>query len=80
MRGVLVALAEDLRFRGRFHLHEASIDGSFAPAKKRGAGVGKTKRSKGTKIMAVPDSWASYFRLCAIRSAPRGHTRAKETG
>ncbi len=36
MRGVLVALAEDLRFRGRFHLHEASIDGSFAPAKKKG--------------------------------------------
>ena len=36
MRGVLEALAEDLRLRGGFHLHEAFIDGSFAPAK-RGA-------------------------------------------
>lgn len=38
IRGVLEALAEDLCARGRFHLHEAFIDGSFAPAK-RGAQV-----------------------------------------
>jgi len=36
MRGVLEALAEDLHVRGRFHLLEAFIDGTFAPAK-RGA-------------------------------------------
>lgn len=36
MRGILEALAEDLRVHGGFHLHEAFIDGSFAPAK-RGA-------------------------------------------
>lgn len=34
MRGVLVALVEDLHARGGFHLQEAFIDGSFAPAKK----------------------------------------------
>jgi hypothetical protein len=34
MRGVLEALAEDLRSRGGFDLEEAFIDGSFAPAKK----------------------------------------------
>jgi hypothetical protein len=34
MRGVLEALAEDLRSRGRFDLEEAFIDGSFAPEKK----------------------------------------------
>ena len=34
MRGVLEAVAEDLRLRGRFNLEEAFIDGSFAPAKK----------------------------------------------
>jgi hypothetical protein len=33
MRGVLEALAEDLHVRGRLHLDEAFIDGSFAPAK-----------------------------------------------
>jgi transposase len=36
IRGVLEALAEELHVRGGFHLHEAFIDGSFAPAK-RGA-------------------------------------------
>ena len=34
MRGILEALAEDLRVRGGFRLQEAFIDGSFAPAKK----------------------------------------------
>ena len=34
MRGVLEAVAEDLRLRRGFHLEEAFIDGSFAPAKK----------------------------------------------
>src|ERR1700720_1954635 len=34
MRGVLEALAEDLRLQGRLDVREAFIDGSFAPAKK----------------------------------------------
>jgi transposase len=34
MRGVLEAIAEDLRTRGRLDVREAFIDGSFAPAKK----------------------------------------------
>lgn len=34
MRGVVAALAEDLRMRGRLDVREAFIDGSFAPAKK----------------------------------------------
>jgi transposase len=34
MRGVLEALAEDLRILGRLDVREAFIDGSFAPAKK----------------------------------------------
>src|SRR5579859_1107745 len=55
MRGVLEALAEDLRIQGRLDVSEAFIDGSFAPAKKGGSKVGKTKRGKGTKIMAVAD-------------------------
>jgi hypothetical protein len=31
------------------------IDGSFAPAKQGGAGVGKPKRGKDSKIMAIAD-------------------------
>ena len=34
MRGVLEALAEDLRIQGRLDVRDAFIDGSFAPAKK----------------------------------------------
>ena len=34
MRGILEAVAEELRLCGGFHLEEAFIDGSFAPAKK----------------------------------------------
>lgn len=34
MAGVLAAMAENVRLRGGFHLEEAFIDGSFAPAKK----------------------------------------------
>jgi len=30
-------------------------DGTFSPAKKRGADVGKTKKGKGTKIMLMID-------------------------
>ena len=36
-------------------VQEAFIDGSFAPAKRGGACVGKTKRGKGSKIMAIAD-------------------------
>jgi hypothetical protein len=34
MRGVLEALALDLKVRGALDVEEAFIDGSFAPAKK----------------------------------------------
>jgi hypothetical protein len=34
---------------------EVSIAASFAPAQKNGRELGKTKRGKGTKIIAVAD-------------------------
>jgi transposase len=44
-----------LRDEGYLDLQETFIDGSFAPAKQGGARVGKTKRGKGSKIMAIAD-------------------------
>lgn len=41
---------------GDINLHECFIDGSFAPAKQGGLCVGKTKRGKGTKLMAIADA------------------------
>jgi transposase len=79
MRGVLEALAEDLCVRGRLHVHEAFIDGSFAPAKRGGPGVGKTKRGKGTKIMAVADSSGLPVAVCAESATPHEVTLVQQT-
>ena len=55
LRSVLEILAQALHDEGYLDLQEAFIDGSFAPAKRGGAAVGKTKRGKGSKIMAIAD-------------------------
>ncbi len=52
---ILEALAEDLEERGGLDLSECFIDATFVMAKKGGLSVGKTKRGKGTKLMAVAD-------------------------
>ena len=55
LRSILEILAQALHDQGYPDLQEAFIDGSFAPAKQGGACVGKTKRGKGSKIMAIAD-------------------------
>ena len=55
LRTVLEILAQALYDEGHLNLQEAFIDGSFAPAKRGGTCVGKTKRGKGSKIMAIAD-------------------------
>ncbi len=69
MRGVLEALAEDLRLRGRFHLGEAFIDGNFALRKKR-CRRGQDQAGKGTKIMAVADGTGLPVAVCAESATP----------
>jgi transposase len=55
LKDILSVVAEALHDEGYLDLREAFIDGSFAPAKKDGTCVGKTKRGKVTKIMAIAD-------------------------
>jgi len=55
LRSILEVLAQALHHEGCLDLREAFIDGSFAPAKQGGTAVGKTKRGKGSKIMAIAD-------------------------
>jgi hypothetical protein len=55
LRTVLEILAQALHDEGYLNLQEAFIDGSLAPAKRGGACVGRTKRGKGSKIMAIAD-------------------------
>ena len=53
---VLRGLARDLHERGGLDLSECFLDGSFAAARPGGAKIGKTKRGKGCKIMALGDA------------------------
>jgi transposase len=79
MRGVLEALAGDLHRRGGFHFNEAFMDGSFAPAKRGRAGVGKTKRGKGTKIMAVADGAGFPVAVYAESATPHEVTLVQDS-
>jgi hypothetical protein len=69
MKGVLEALALDLKVRGVLDVEEAFIDGSFAPAKK---GVPKLEKQN---VASEPKSWQSrtvmVFRLpSALKALP----------
>jgi transposase len=55
LRSIVEVLAQALLDEGYLDLQETFIDGSFAPAKQGGASIGKTKRGKGSKIMAIAD-------------------------
>lgn len=55
LRAVMMDLANALRDEGAVDESECFIDATFASAKGGGDQVGKTKRGKGTKIMAIVD-------------------------
>jgi transposase len=69
LKDILSLVAEALHDEGYLDVQEAFIDGTFAPAKKGGNCVGKTKRGKGRK------SWRSRtamaFRWLCTSRAPR---------
>jgi transposase len=55
LRHVLTDLANSLREAGTIDERESFIDATFASAKGGGDQIGKTKRGKGVKIMAIVD-------------------------
>ncbi|MDX1436506.1 MAG: IS5 family transposase [Anaerolineales bacterium] len=67
---ILQALAQDLKERGDLDLTECFIDGTFVIAKKGAQGVGKTKRGKGTKVMAVADGASLPVAVSVGSAAP----------
>jgi transposase len=58
-KAALDNLADALADGGLMDLDECFIDGTFAPAKRGGPAVGKTKKGKGSKVMVVveADGW-----------------------
>ena len=71
LRKILVKLANELREQGTIDEREAYIDATFVQAKGGGAEIGKTKRGKGLKIMAIVDRHG--LPLAASRHAANHH-------
>jgi transposase len=76
---VLQALAEDLKERGGLDLSECFVDGTFVGAKKGRIAVGKTKRGKGTKLMALADRSGLPLAVHAASASPREVTLVEAT-
>ena len=74
LKSVLSILAQALHDEGHLDLQETFIDGSFAPAKKGGARVGKTKRGNGSKIMAIADRHGRPIAVHVESAAPHDVT------
>jgi len=55
LRDVLTKLANALREQGEIDESESYIDATFASAKGGGDEIGKTRRGKGVKILAIVD-------------------------
>jgi transposase len=79
MKGIVEALAEDLHAGRGLDLREAFIDATFAPAKKGGLCVGKTKRGKGTKIVAVADRHGLPVAVSIASASPHEVTLVGQT-
>jgi transposase len=76
---ILREVARDLHERGRIDVSECFIDGSFAGAKKRGLLVGKTKRGKGTKVMAIADRHGLPVAVTIDSASPHEVTLVEDT-
>ena len=79
MARIMAALAYELTARGAIDVRDAFIDASFAPAKKGCLKVGKTKRGKGIKIMAVADRHGLPVSVCVESASPHEVTLATST-
>lgn len=71
IRKILTKLANELRELGVVDERQAYIDAMFVPAKGGGEQIGKTKRGKGLKIMAIVDRHG--LPLAATRHAANHH-------
>jgi len=68
-----------LRERGELDLSECFIDATFVAARSGGSCVGKIKRGKGTKLMAIADSSGLPVAVYAASASPHEVTLVKET-
>jgi transposase len=79
LESVLAILARHLRERGDLDLSECFIDATFVAARSGGGCVGKTKRGKGTKLMAIAESSGLPVAVHAASASPHEATLVKDT-
>jgi len=66
--------------KARGHRHQRGFyRWDFRPCKKRGDGVGKTKRGKGTKIMGLTDAFGLPLAVSATSASPHEITLVDDT-
>ena len=70
MKRIMELFAARLQRRSDIDVTEAFIDATFASAKRGGTKIGKTKRGKGTKIMAVADRHGLPVSVCVESASP----------
>jgi transposase len=68
-----------LRAEGKLKVYEGFLDGGFAAAKRRGLAVGKTKRGKGTKIMAIATRDSLPLAVAIDSASPHESKLVEET-
>lgn len=79
LESVLASLARHLRERRELDLSECFIDATFVTARSGGGCVGKTKRGKGTKLMAIVDCSGLPVAVHAASASPHEVTLVKVT-
>jgi transposase len=79
LEGFLATLTGHLRERGELDLSECFIDATNAAARSGGGCVRKTKRGKGTKLMAIADCSGLPVAVHATSASPHEVTLVKET-
>jgi hypothetical protein len=73
MRGILEALAAEFKIHGVI-----DVEGELCSIEKRGSKIGKTKRGKGSKIMAV-DRHGLPVAICVENATPHAVKSATHT-
>lgn len=63
----------------RYRLERRFYRWDFCSSKKRGDGVGKTKKGKGTKIMGLTDAFGLAIAACATSASPHEVTVVDDT-
>jgi transposase len=72
-------ISEALLGTGLLDLRECFMDGSFAPAKRGGLAVGKTKKGKGSKIMALVEAHGLPLAVTIDSATPHEVTLVDQT-